>query len=66
MSELFTTTFPGFRHLVQYGLESSSRAVLKEALISIPILFPPDFDSRYGSKVIILSVLILKGKSHEN
>ena len=40
-----------FRNIVQYGLESGDKSVVHETLISIPILFPPDFDTRYGSKV---------------
>ena len=45
-------SYKRFRNLVQYGLESGDRAVVHETLISVPILFPPDFVTRYGSKVI--------------
>ena len=42
-----------FRNIVQYGLDSSAgTAVAHETILSIPILFPPDFDTRYGTKVI--------------
>ena len=43
--------FKLFRSIVQYGLESGDKSVVHETLISIPILFPPDFDTKYGSKV---------------
>ena len=36
------------RYIVQYGLEAQDRSIVHETLVSIPILFPPDFDSRWG------------------
>ena len=44
------------RCIVNHGLESSDRRVVHETLISVPILFPPDFDSRYGNKNLYLLV----------
>ena len=44
------------RCIVNHGLESSETRVIHETLISVPILFPPDFDSRYGNKNLYLLV----------
>ena len=35
------------RALVQYGLESADHRVVQETILAIPIIFPPDFDTRY-------------------
>ena len=37
--------------------------MIHETLISVPILFPPDFDSRYGNKNLYLLVSGLAGLS---
>ena len=34
------------RGIVQYGLEHSDSRVVHETLISLPLIFPPDFDTR--------------------
>ena len=44
------------RCIVSHGLESGHGKVVHETLISIPILFPPDFDSRYGNKNLYILV----------
>ena len=45
-----------FRCIVNHGLESGESRVVHETLISVPILFPPDFDSRYGNKNLYILV----------
>lgn len=35
------------RALVQYGLESPDPRVVHETLVSMPMIFPPDFDTRF-------------------
>ena len=57
-----TMNFIIFRCIVTHGLESEDAKVVHETLISVPILFPPDFDSRYGNKnlYILLSGLARK------
>ena len=45
-----------FRCIVNHGLESADKRVVHETLVSIPILFPPDFDSRYGNKNLYILV----------
>ena len=46
------------RALVQCGLEHPDSQVSRETLVALPILFPSDFDTRYGNRNLFVLVSV--------